>query len=89
MVAAAVDERADLFSLGCILYELLTGRVCFDAEETREALDAVRGERYVSPEQWVPDLPPHLVRLVHRLLQADREQRMASCDDVLDALGTR
>jgi len=89
VAAADVDVRADLFSLGCILYELLTGHVCFDAEETREALDAVRGEDYWPPDQLVPDLPRYLTQLITRLLHADRSQRPSSCDEVLDALGTR
>jgi len=89
IAAGEVDTRADLFSLGCLLYELLTGRVAFDAEETREALNAARAERYVPVQSYVPDLPRYLVQLIDRLLVADPDHRAQSCDEVLDALGTR
>ncbi len=78
--ASRVDRRADIFSLGCLLYELVTGRMAFDADaELFTILSAVSKGEYVPPRKFVPDLPDHIERAIRGALVADRELRIADC----------
>jgi tetratricopeptide (TPR) repeat protein len=86
------DARDDLYALGCVVYELLTGRTPFEGETTAEV---VRGHLEAEPEppsQHVPGLPGELDRLVLRLLAKEPRERLGYAADVaraLAALGAR
>ncbi len=79
---ASVDDRADLWGLGCILYELLTGELAFDEDNPAKTLQRVAKGIYRSPVELRPDLPAPLVDLIRSLLQVDRARRPASCREV-------
>ena len=81
------DARVDLFSLGCVLYELLCGRVAFDAPTPAQAYRRVRALDYTPVTVACDDVPAALAELVERLLQADPGRRPQTCDEVLAALG--
>ncbi len=77
-----VDTRADLFSLGAMFYEMLTGKVCFEAPEETEILyRAARGE-YVRLDELMPDLSPRIASIVHDLLEPRVERRIQSAKEV-------
>jgi hypothetical protein len=80
-----VDERADLFSLGSILYELVTGRLAFDGESGHDILTKVATGEYVPPEE-LTDVPPHLGAAIRGCLQVHLDHRLQSCQDLLDVL---
>ncbi|MBI2565785.1 MAG: protein kinase [Candidatus Schekmanbacteria bacterium] len=82
-----VDARADLYSLGCILYELLTGRTPFAGPEVREILQKHLREPPEPPSKWVAGLPEELDRLLLSLLAKHPKQRLGHADDVETALG--
>ena len=78
----AADERADLYSLGVILYQMLTGEKPYVGATTEEILEQHRSAA-------VPALPPGLEAcqpLLNRLLAKDSAQRFGSAREVLEAL---
>jgi predicted ATPase len=83
-----VDARADLFSLGCILYELLTGRQPFPLLSP-EDLYGVRARETPEPlSSLMPALPSELNDLVTRLLTKDLHLRVGYAEDVAAALAS-
>lgn len=84
--ASSVDHRTDLYSLGCILYELVCGVAPFAGLSTFDTLAAQHSDRYTPPEQLAPGLPPKLYELIGRLVVAAPDHRIQTCDEVLDEL---
>ncbi|HEX3766089.1 MAG TPA: protein kinase [Kofleriaceae bacterium] len=83
--AAAIDPRADLYSLGCILYHMLTGRPPFVAEGAGEIIALQMFGEVVPPGQLAP-VTPEMERLVLRLLDKDPAQRPGSAGELASAL---
>jgi hypothetical protein len=81
-----VDARADLFSLGCVLYRLLSGELPFPGSSTMAMLVALAVSEPKPLRQLDPDLPPALEQLVSRLLAKKPGDRPASAGAVAEAL---
>ena len=82
----AVDARADLFSLGCVLYRLATGLTPFPGETTMAVLISLAVDQPPGMQQLNPQLPPAFCRLVEWLLAKNPAQRPGSARVVIDAL---
>ena len=81
-----VDHRADLYSLGCMLFELCTGRPPFVGEGVGDVLAA---HIHVAPPavaSIAPDVPHELEVLVQRMLVKDPAQRVQSAEEVIHAV---
>ncbi len=78
----AVDHRADIYALGCILFELLAGRPPFDGEGAGDLLAAHIHVAPPPPSRFAPAVPPAIDALVLRLLSKDPAARPASARDV-------
>jgi hypothetical protein len=76
----AVDKRADIWALGCVLYEMLTGRKAFDGETVSDVLAAILKER--ADLDALPPLPARVRALVERMLEKDPKLRMRDVGDV-------
>ncbi len=83
------DERADLFSLGCILYEMICKTPAFAADSRDEVQHLVRNGLYEPPTSHVANLSVALQRVVRGLLETDRDRRLASCKSLFRALELR
>ncbi len=77
-----VDGRSDLFSLGVVLYELLTGSAPFKGDKPAAILDAVVHHTPLPLTQLRPDVNPEFERIIVRLLEKDRERRFPSAEDL-------
>jgi eukaryotic-like serine/threonine-protein kinase len=82
----AVDARCDMFSLGCVLYRMSTGKVPFHAGDTLATLLAVATESPPAPSAVNPDVPPGLSALVMRLLAKNPTERPSDARSVIAAL---
>ena len=71
----AVDGRADVFALGCVLFECLTGTPAFGGEDPVTVLAQVLFQHANEPSALRPELPEWLDRTIGRLLAKQREQR--------------
>jgi predicted ATPase len=83
----ATDGRADLYALGVLLFEMITGgRLPFEYTDQTEMLDAHLHTNPPPVSQFAPAVPPQLEELVSRLLAKDPEDRFPSAEAVMEAL---
>lgn len=77
------DARSDLYSLGIVMYEMMTGQLPFVGETAEEiALRHVSAEP-VPPRELNPDIPEELERIVLKAMAADMEKRYQTADELL------
>ena len=82
----AVGARSDLYSIGIILYELLTGRVPFEAESAVTIALKQVSEAPVAPSEHNPRVTPELEAVVLRALAKEPRERFADADEFIAAL---
>jgi serine/threonine protein kinase len=81
-----LDQRADLYSLGCIFYEAVTGHAAFDGTNVSELIDAHLKAEPFSMKYLRQDLSPELERWIGRLLEKQPERRTPSAAEALRTL---
>ena len=80
------DQTSDIFSLGAVLYEMLTGRRAFRGASAIETLNAILKEEPAEVSQTGRDVSPPLERITRRCLEKSREERFQSARDLAFAL---
>jgi eukaryotic-like serine/threonine-protein kinase len=83
-----VDARSDIFSLGAVVYEMVTGRKPFDGETPSDVLASILRTEPTPVSQLLEDAPPELTRIVAKALKKDREERYQVISDLLLDLKT-
>lgn len=84
--ARSVDKRADIFALGCILYEMSCGRRVFPGDNILDIYNAVIEARWEDPQRLVPGLAPRIASAIRGCLKNDLSQRIPDCDALEDIL---
>ena len=81
-----VDERADIWSLGAILYELFTGRPPFDRPSSSAVLAAIIADPLLDPRTLRADIPEELAVVLERCLQKDKDKRFPTMQELANVL---
>lgn len=86
---ADVDHRSDLFSLGAVMYVMLTGIVPFDHADPYVVFDMLRRKKVAPAISVRPETPRWLSKLVDQLLEKDPVERVSSAQEVAHFLATK
>lgn len=78
-----VDARSDIFSLGSLFYELVTGRSAFGGETSSDVIAEILKTDPPAPVEFAPDVPPEIERIIGKALRKDREARYQAVKDLL------
>jgi hypothetical protein len=84
--AINVDERADIYSLGCTFYTLITGRTVFKARNAQEMMLKQQNEPVVPPQTYVKNLPKPLADIIVKMLAKNPAARFQTSAAVVRAL---
>lgn len=87
VIGETIDGRADLYSLGVVMYRMITGRNRFEEAGSMVALAVkVLNEEPRPPSTYNPSVVPELDRIVMKCLERKRDNRFASAEELIDAL---
>ncbi len=81
-----IDHRADIYSVGAVAYEMLTGRPPFGGTSTHEIMTAVVSKPPTPVTELRPDLPPELARVVMKCLEKDPDRRYQTAEEAVQDL---
>ena len=83
MDSRSVDNRADIYSMGVMLYEMLTGTKPFASTISEENLQKIRKGKYINPRKIDHSIPPVICRMIKKMLKGNPEKRYKSIDSVI------
>jgi len=78
----AIDARSDVFSLGAILYQVLTGRPPFEGVSSEHVLENVRAGRFPPVRTMTPEAPPELAAIAERALRPEPSERYRDAEEL-------
>jgi len=70
-----LDHRSDIFSLGVVMYEMVTGKKAFSGDSELSILEQVRSPKLQAPRQIDPSVPPEVERIILRAIEPNRDAR--------------
>jgi TolB-like protein len=78
-----VDARSDIFSLGSVMYELVTGRSAFEGETASDVIAEILKVEPPPPGELAPEVPPEIEHIIGKALRKDRDSRYQAVRDLL------
>lgn len=81
-----VDGRSDIYSLGIVMYEMVTGRVPFDGDTTVSVALQHLQDEMVSPSEYVKDLPISIEKIIQKCAQKNPDRRYQSINELIQDL---
>jgi serine/threonine-protein kinase len=81
-----LDARSDIFSLGVVLYQMVTGKKPFVEDEKRSAMHKIRLEKHIGARKLNPDIPRELERIIDKCLEKQPRDRWRSAQHMVMAL---
>jgi serine/threonine-protein kinase len=84
--ARQADARSDVYSLGCVLYHFLTGRLPFEANNFLDLMKVKEKGTFTPARRWSPEVPKKLDRVLTRMLARLPERRYPTCAELLQDL---
>lgn len=86
ILGKTVDARSDLFSIGVVLYQLLTGHRPFNADSIAELTEQITGRHPKSISTYVSGLRQPFIKIIEKLLEKSPEQRFQTCGELYEEL---
>lgn len=86
LVGGELDARTDLYAVGLVLFECLSGRLPYEASSPMAILAAIADRKVPDVSTFSSDVPPALAAVIGRLLQHEPEKRFASARELAEAL---
>lgn len=86
LCGSLIDQRTDIYSMGCVFYQALTRRFAFNGANVPAVISAHLKHDFIPIEMLRPDIPPQLAHWVERLFSFDPDQRPATANDALQEL---
>lgn len=79
---SAIDHRADIFALGLVMYEMLTGARAFERDSSLKTLKAIVQEKPLNPRELNPEIPTEVVKLLSRALEKNPDRRYRNAQEM-------
>ena len=81
-----IDKRSDLYTLGLILYEMLTNKLPYSASNIPELFQKILNEQPIPPRRWKPLINNEVENIILKLLEKEPYKRFSSTNELLDSI---
>ena len=86
--SSSVDKRTDIYSMGVMLYQMVTGDKPFSGDMSKETLEKITRGKYIPPKRINSKLPRVVCHLIKKMMMPDRNRRYQSIDPVMKVIKT-